>query len=59
MNAMTMGQSTGPAVARVPGEVDAPAVLVGHIPSVIATVHTGPLGRFDDIVGRSAFSWSL
>ena len=52
MNAMTMGQSAGPEPTYHPGDVSTPAVLVGHMPSVLATVHTGRMGRVDDVVGR-------
>ena len=50
MNAATMGQDAGPEHGFRPE--DAVPVLIGHLPSVQATVHTGRLGHVDDIVGR-------
>ena len=50
MNAFTMGQDSGPEQSLRP-ENTAP-VLIGHIPSVQATVHTGRLGHVDDVIGR-------
>lgn len=51
MNLAT-GQSNGPEASHGPGEVCTPAALVGHLPSVQATIHTGRMAKVDDAVGR-------